>query len=411
MPEPNSDPVGGGSPGAKDAVLKLAGLEPELGRRHDNLLADLRELESDALVATREGVVTYLTGYTTRTWSNFSRPIIAVLFADRSLAVLCADTEAQAVESRVPGVEAIPYGGLAPVEPGARLPDGRVQFMPGAGRALEKLLRERGVGRIAADGLAAIHPPISQVTDWLGDWPGGIADASSHVWARRLSKSDWEVAQLTRVARVLEQAFELLPERLEAGHSERELHGALAAASFEAGADELGYTNVVTVGRGREIFGSPTDKTWQPGEVLYVDGGVIVNGYWADFCRQYTLGEPTAEQAAGYERAVAARDASLAAFWSGMPAGELGRVIEESTDTPASAHQAGRYGHGIGLYMPEPPSIAAVDSTPLVEGTALCLEPAVLHDGTHYVVEEEYVVREGRLTPITQPAPRALIAL
>jgi Xaa-Pro aminopeptidase len=94
-----------------------------------------------------------------------------------------------------------------------------------------------------------------------------------------------------------------------------------------------------------------------------------------------------------------------------MRAGDLGRVIEAATGTPASQHQAGRYGHGIGLYMPEPPSIAAVDDSPLAEGTAFCLEPAVLEDGTHFVIEEEYVVRGGELEPITQPAPRALIAL
>jgi Xaa-Pro aminopeptidase len=193
--------------------------------------------------------------------------------------------------------------------------------------------------------------------------------------------------------------------------TERELHGQLAAASFEAGADELGYTNVVCVGKGREIFGSPTDKLWERGEVLYVDGGVIVNGYWADFCRQYTVGEPTATQAAGYDRVVRARDIALDRFRTGMTSGDLGRLIEDATDTPAAEHQAGRYGHGIGLYMPEPPSVAGVDDSVLDEGIALCLEPAVMHDGTHYVIEEEYVVRGEELAPITNPAPRTLIAL
>jgi len=395
----------------RDARFNVDGLEQELARRHELLRADLAALGADALVATREGVVTYLTGYTTHTWSNFSRPIVAVLFADGPLVVLSADTEAQALAVRVPGVVAVPYGGLRRVEQGAPLPDGRYQFMPGCGEALERLLRERGVGRIAADGLHAIHPPISQVTAALGDWGGGIVDASTQVWHHRLHKSDWEVAQLTRAARVLEAAFETLPDRLQPGMTERELHGQLAAASFEAGADEIGYTNVVTLGQGREIFGAPTDKRWERGEVLYVDGGVVVNGYWADFCRQYTIGEPTEAQVAGMARAVHARDVALEAFHDGMTAGDLGRVIEEATGVDASAHQAGRFGHGIGLYMPEPPSIAGVDDSPLDEGVAFCLEPAVMHEETHYVIEEEYVVRAGELVAITEPSPRELIAL
>ena len=68
----------------------------ELQRRRSELGSDLRERGAGALIATREGVVTYMTGYTTRTWSNFSRPVIAVLFADESLALICAETEADA---------------------------------------------------------------------------------------------------------------------------------------------------------------------------------------------------------------------------------------------------------------------------------------------------------------------------
>ena len=56
----------------------------ELHRRRSELASDLRERGAGALIATREGVVTYVTGYTTRTWSNFSRPVVAVLFADES---------------------------------------------------------------------------------------------------------------------------------------------------------------------------------------------------------------------------------------------------------------------------------------------------------------------------------------
>jgi Xaa-Pro aminopeptidase len=393
------------------ARINLDGLPEELQRRHSAMVEDLAELEADVLIATREGVVTYLTGYTTRTWSNFSRPIVALLFRDGTLSVLCADTEAQAIEARVPGATAIPYGGLSVVADGLPLPDGRFQFMPSAGRTLARVLGERGVGRLAVDGLAAIHPPISQVTDWLGTWTAGQVDISERIWRHRLVKSEWEVSQLTRAARVLERAFETLPERLAAGMTERQLHGQLAAASFEAGADELGYTNVVVVGDGREIFGAPTDQIWEPGKVLYVDGGVVVNGYWADFCRQYTLGKPTSEQASGYATAIYARDRALESFTDGMSTGDVARVIESATGTPAAEHQAGRFGHGIGLYMPEPPSIAAIDDTPLITGTTFCLEPAVMHQGTHYVIEEEYLVDGNELSPITRAAPRELIAI
>ena len=51
-------------------------LEQELASRHARLRGELDKIGASALVVTRPSAVTYLTGYTTATWSNFSRPVI-----------------------------------------------------------------------------------------------------------------------------------------------------------------------------------------------------------------------------------------------------------------------------------------------------------------------------------------------
>src|SRR5918997_1729680 len=93
----------------------IDGLEAELTRRHTGPRAALADAGGDALVATREGAVTYLTGYTTATWANHSRPIVAIL-TPSTLDVVCAETEADAVRSRVPGVNVHPYVELRSAE-------------------------------------------------------------------------------------------------------------------------------------------------------------------------------------------------------------------------------------------------------------------------------------------------------
>src|SRR5215212_8812775 len=133
-------------------LLGADGLEAELTRRHDILRADLADVGGDALVATREGTVTYLTGYTTATWSNHSRPIVAVL-TPSTLDVLCAETEADAVRSRVPGVTVHPYVELRSREGLSGLPDGAIQFTPHACEVLAIVLRERDVHTIWVDAL------------------------------------------------------------------------------------------------------------------------------------------------------------------------------------------------------------------------------------------------------------------
>lgn len=379
-------------------------------RRRHEVAADLREHSQDALLFTREGNVGYLCGYATSTWSNFSRPVLGLLRADGTPAMIVAETEADAVRDQVPAADVRAYVDLRPVEDPAHLPDGRVQFVQDAAEVLSDLLREWGVERLMVDGLDAAFPPVAQMTRLLPDGALELADASALLWRRRLVKSAWEADRLREACDVLATAFGAFETEAGPGLTERELHGLLAAATFAAGADRLGYVNVVA-GVRRGLFGAPTDRAWEEGDVLYVDGGAILDGYWADFCRMYTVAAPSAEQADGYARAVAGLDAAKEAFHADMTAGELATVIAAAAGLAPGAVGFGRFGHGIGLYMPEPPSLHPRDDAPLVEGTVVCVEPAVEHDGSNYVVEEQCVVRGGRLELLSPPAPRALIDL
>jgi len=382
-------------------------LEAELTRRHAILRAGVADAGGDALVATREGVVTYLTGYTTATWSNHSRPIVAVL-TPNTLDVVCAETEADAVCSRVPGVAVHPYVELRSPASLSGLPDGATQFAPHACEVLAALLMERDAATIGVDALGAVHPPASRIVDLL---PASIGrfDASGIVWAARLYKSAWEIERMRAASDILERAFADLYAALRPGMSEREIHNALAAASFTHGAHRLGYTMAVA-GVDRGLFGDPTERRWQKGEVLFVDGGVVVDGYWADYCRMYTVGAPTPSQRDDYARAVRALDAAVAL--DVIPtASSLGSAIGSALDLPPGGVGFGRFGHGIGLYMPEPPSLHPDDPTPLEDGTVLCVEPAYLGSTGNYVVEEEHVVSNGRLSRISPQAPRGLIEI
>jgi Xaa-Pro aminopeptidase len=365
---------------------------------------------ADCLVTLREGTVTYLTGYTTSTWSNHSRPVVAVLWAGGRVSVVCAETEADAVRERMPAAEVHAYVELRPVEPTVGLPDGRVQFVPHAAEVLGRVLDGVAPERIAVDGLRSAYPPIGQLAELLPGLHDAAIDASPAVWDARLLKSPWEVERMRDACDVLDRAFGLFGERLEGGMTEREIHGLLGAASFEAGADRLGYTNIVA-GVERELFGAPTDRRWERGDVLYVDGGVVVDGYWADFCRMYTVGAPTSAQADGYRRCREAQLKACEQFAPGATAGDLGRTIASALDLAPGAVGFGRFGHGIGLYMPEPPSLHPQDDTPLADGTVLCIEPALLHEGANYVVEEEHLVDGGRLTRLSPPAPDELLAI
>ena len=205
---------------------------------------------------------------------------------------------------------------------------------------------------------------------------------------------------------ILERAFADLHAALRPGMSEREIHNVLAAASFTHGAHRLGYTMAVA-GVERGLFGDPTERRWQKGEVLFVDGGVVVDGYWADYCRMYTVGAATPSQRDDYARAVRALDAAVALDDCSHRRAVLAAPSVRRWICLPGGVGFGRFGHGIGLYMPEPPSLHPDDPTPLEDGMVLCVEPAYLGSTGNYVVEEEHVVSNGRLSRIS-PRRRAV---
>lgn len=395
---------------AGSAPLAVAGLAEDLAGRHARLVEGMRELGASCLVAIRDESVTYLTGYTTMTWKMYSRPIVAVLSADRRLFVLAAETEVDSARLRIPGADVRPYVELRPVREEMRLPDGRIQFAPHAAQVLGELLEEAGNERVAVDGLDAPWPPIGQLTRLVPGLDGRTVDASSLIWEARLRKSAWELDRMRAASAVLEDAYGRVREQLRPGMTEREIARCFSVAQLEAGAHEVGPFAVVA-GPDRGLFGAPTERAWDGDELLYLDGAAIVDGYWSDYCRTFAAREPRPAERDGYARVRGALDAAVASGRAGGTAGDLGRVMAEAMGIGPGDVGFGRFGHGIGLLVPEPPSLHGDDTTPLETGNTLCVEPAVEHAGVNFVAEEEHVVTESGLERLTPRAPDGILVL
>jgi Xaa-Pro aminopeptidase len=392
------------------ASLAPAGLAADLGTRHARLLAGLRGLGAGCLVAIRDEAVTYLTGYTTMTWKMHSRPIVAVLADDGRLFVLVGETEADAARLRIPGADVRAYVEMDVIDAGGVLPDGRLQFAPAAARALAAVVEEAGAETVAVDGLDAVWPPVGQLTRMVPALADRVIDASELVWSARLRKTDWELDRMREAARVLDRAYDQLRERIAPGMTERAIARAFTVAQWEAGAHEVGPLAVVA-DPSRGLFGAPTDRVWDRDELLYVDGAAIVDGYWSDFCRTFAARPVADRERVGYARARGALDAAVATEVAGRTAGDLGGVIAAALDIAPGEVGFGRFGHGIGIHVPEPPSLHPGDPTPIVDGNVICVEPAVCHDGLNMVVEEEHVVAQAALVRISPAAPAGILVV
>ena len=159
----------------------------------------------------------------------------------------------------------------------------------------------------------------------------------------------------------------------------------------------------------------PTDRRVGPGDVLIIDVGATWRGYFCDFDRNFAFGQPADEVRAAYGEVFAATEAGLAAVRPGRTAADVWQAMAAVLDPGGRAPTpVGRMGHGLGLDLTEPPSIAAGDETVLEAGMVITLEPSLVLPARpgrprRLMVHEENVVVTARGAELlTRRAPATL---
>lgn len=380
-------------------------LVQEVRERRARLSAGLTARGLDAVVIASESNFLYLSGYETHSWRNRARPLCLVVRTDGSAVAVASEAEGRRLAQLAVDVEVRPYLDPEPREAGGLL---ELEFMgPAAREVLAALGGARRVGlELSSHFLPSLSPAaLDAIREKLG--PERVVDVSPLISALRRQKSAFEVERLREAARILGAAYERFEQSARPGMTERELHRLLAANAAAAGADWVGYTAVVADAEDAPV-GGPSGRRWEEGRLLLIDAGIVVGGYWADFCRVYGARRLGPDQAEAYDRLTAALAAGRATAAPELPASELAAAIAEARD----GAQFGRVGHGIGLDLTEPPSLHPDDPTPLEEGFVLCIEPNCHVPGVGYLVgEEEIVVTEAGaelLSPPFPPEPKVL---
>jgi len=139
------------------------------------------------------------------------------------------------------------------------------------------------------------------------------------------------------------------------------------------------------------------NRTFQKGDVLYIDGGCNCSGYKMDFARRAVFGQPSARQQSEHDGMWGILDEIIERMKPGVSVRELfeysqSRLAQHPEWRNYSDHPSKRIGHGIGLEN-EPPSISATDDTILEVGMALTPEPKIESVDGLLNPEEHVVIR------------------
>lgn len=250
-----------------------------------------------------------------------------------------------------------------------------------------------------------------------------VVDAAPLLWTARAIKDEGEIARMAAATDAATRAFDAVPDLLAAmpNATDRDLHRAFAARVLIEGADDVPFLPIGAGPGGYEtLTAGPTGRTIEIGDIVALDVGARVEGYWCDFDRNFAVGAVAPEVTAVHERLHRATEAGLAALRPGRMASDVWRATRTVLDTERTDGKAndaiGRFGHGVGLDLTEPPSIHPHDHTVLREGMVIAVEPCLTYrtaDGRKAFMahEELAVVQDGPPTLLTRRETKRMRAI
>jgi Xaa-Pro aminopeptidase len=229
----------------------------------------------------------------------------------------------------------------------------------------------------------------------------------------RMVKDEDELALLVEAALVGCKLFEQILGFIRPGLAEFEVAAELEHQARLLGAEGMSFETIVASGvRSALPHGRATEARLPRRGFLTLDFGVILKGYCSDMTRTVYLGKPKSNERNAYEAVLEAQEAGVAAVASGVSCGEVDEaargVLRRAGLAEAFTHSTG---HGVGLEIHEAPRLGVGQTTRLLPGMVVTIEPGVYLAGQFGIRIEDMVAVTRTGGQVLTPAPKALIEL
>ncbi len=364
------------------AVTEADFPQEEFEQRTRRVQTAMHEKNLSALLITTEAEMRYLTGFRTLFWQSPTRPWFLVVPSDgKPVAII---PEIGAALMRMTWLDDIrSWSSPAENDDGVTLVIDALKPCARIGMAMG---RESSLRMPLAD--------FQRIRDGLGT--AEFIDASPLLKAVRMVKSPAEIAVTRAICTIASNSFDRAEGLFHSGMALSEAFRSFKIDLLAQGADDVPYL-VGGAGQGgyEDVISPPGKTPIEEGDVLMLDTGATLKGYFCDFDRNFAFGHADDAAKRGYETLYTATEAGLAAARPGVTCRDLFNAMALVIGGEGSG-DVGRFGHGLGIQLTEQPSIISFDETVMEANMVMTLEPSMtLANGKIMVHEENILITDG----------------
>ncbi len=290
-------------------------------------------------------------------------------------------------------------------------PDWQLVATTGPMRAdLPPILLEHEIESLGLEAAAVSHADWSALAEAA---PGVELHAmDDELVPLRLTKTSDEVDAIGRACALTDDCFAHLVEWIRPGMTELEVAWELESFFRSNGAEGLAFDTIVLAGpRAAMPHGRPSGARAEPGNVLLIDFGCIVDGYRSDMTRTLFVGDVPDEIRRYHDAVREAQALAIEALAVGASGQAVDALARERIARDGLEPYGHGLGHGIGLETHEAPSIRrSVDAT-LEAGMVFSIEPGIYLPGVTGIRIEDIVALEPGGPRLLTTSPREALVI
>ncbi len=217
---------------------------------------------------------------------------------------------------------------------------------------------------------------------------------------REIIKNQMDIDGMKKAAEINTAALDLVGTKISAGMSTEEINQivhdyTIAHGGIPAPLNYEGYPKSVCVSVNNVVcHGIPSEETiLKEGDIVNVDATTIVDGYYADANRMYTIGKVSEDAAKLVRIAKECMEAGIAAIKPWGHLGDIGAAVQAHAEKNGCSVVIDLGGHGIGKLFHEEPFVPHVgeegEGMVLVPGMTLTVEPMINAGGYEVYIDDE----------------------